>query len=150
MGDLLADLAVIAVPVLTLAILYCLWRAWQLCTRWVPANAMVVKRGSSQADRDCDSTAAMAEALIDPLYALETNEAVDDRVRFVDGEGRERHAFVSRNIGPFSGGGDLVIWYDPRSNDVTAAGPSHWLLWAAIWASVLMGVFYYDGSGCGA
>ena len=137
---------ILAVPAITLGVLYCLWRAWGLLSGWRPAVANVV-------DSDYDSPQQKEDFWSFGFTALtsrgwnwrdgENARLIEDRIVFEDGNGTRHRATVKRRVRRgWRPSAVYTVWYDPEDPDrVTAFGPFYWLLMALVCGIMLVTVF---------
>jgi hypothetical protein len=109
--------------VLAFGVLCCAWRAWVVFRTCVPAAANVETSTYTEQMRAYDAPWG---------YGWYTHgrpgvRFIRDQVRFEEGDGKQRTAWVSRWVSrrypPFE---TYVVWYDPSSGRVTANGPGYW------------------------
>ena len=139
MGDMFA----FAVPVLTLMLLYCCWRAARLFLRWSPASATVWKHGYGEWEQLYDNSSYPAGDDIRALWFLFLWQRVDDDVDFTDRTGKRHRVQVDRMIVRTSApDGIYTIWYDPVDpvRHATGIGPGRWLMRAGVCGLALFGV----------
>ena len=141
----MADLLVIAAPLLMLALLYCGWRAGRLLVRWKPATA-TVWRG------DYDELDQLEDFWIKPdhlttrgwsMFESDEHREVDELVSFTDADGHSRRAPIRRQV---QQGWDpdsiYTIWYDPNDPErATFYGPGSWLIGAVLAGGALAWIF---------
>ncbi len=139
------DLIILAVPILVLSLLHCLWRAQHLLRRWQPAAATLWKSDYSDTERadDANFQAMLGLPLlrIDPIGRL----VVDD-VAFTDSNGMSRRVAVRHRVPRGSErDGIYTIWYDPTAPQacVTTSGPWRWLKRACTCAFALFAIFQW-------
>lgn len=142
----MTDILILAAPMLLLASLYCLWRAVMLFRTWNPAAAIVWKSGYSELEREDDFW--HFGATLGTIRGLNWRDGknarwIEDEVQFTDAAGERRRAVVARRVSRgWRPDGVFTIWYDPAAPGcVTAFGPGHWVMLAAVWAACLAFVF---------
>jgi hypothetical protein len=140
------DLLILAVPLLTLAVFYCGWRAASLFLGWNPAVATVRRSDYDSAEQQEDFWSFGATLFTRRGWNWRDGEGqrlIEDEISFKDSDGTLRVATVERRVRrgwrPF---GVYTIWYDPADpSRVTAFGPGYWLLIAFAMAAALASVF---------
>ena len=149
----MADLLIIAAPLLTLALLYCGWRAQHIFRRWCPAAATVWRSDYSELEQFSDR---WTPRQADPdgglgWSARSDTRAVNEVVVFTDADGNRRRASVERYVARgWRPDGVFTIWYDPADPQrVTAFGPAGWLGSALAMAAALAWLFLSGGSVTG-
>lgn len=141
----MADLLIIAAPLLMLAFLYCGWRAGRLLLNWRPATATVWRGDYGELDQwedfwiKPDHLTTRGWSIADAAEHRETNEVV----AFHDQEGRRHRANVRRQVQQgWKPDGVYTIWYDPADpTRATAYGPGSWLVSALLCAVALAWIF---------
>lgn len=128
----MADILILAIALLTLAALACLWRAWTMFTRWNPAVAHVRHSGYSEFDRQQDFWNRIGADFGGgaPLGVLPRE--IEDVVGYADETGECHVAAVRRSVSRgVAPDGVITVWYDPRRpQEPTASGPGAWLVGA--------------------
>lgn len=144
----MADLIILAAPLLMLALLFCGWRAGQLLLVWVPATAQVARGGYSELEQQDDFWHGANSLLTLRGYDARDGEGtrlIDDEVIFTGGNGEQRRARVQRRVARgWRPDGIFTIWYHPADPArVTAFGPGHWAMLSLFFAAALAALFAY-------
>jgi hypothetical protein len=140
------DLLIVAVPLLVLAMLYCLWRAAHMFATLRPAVANVTRSDYDQGQQSEDFWSFGFTALTSRGWDWRDGEnarLIEDEIVFEDDQGARHRATVRRRVRrgwrPYS---VYTIWYDPEDPaKVTAFGPGHWIMLALVWGAVLVSLF---------
>ena len=147
----MADLLILAAPLLMLAFLYCGWRAFRLLSLWRPATARVVRGGYDDLDRQEDFWIGPDQLTTRgwSLFDAEDHRRIEDMVEFEDAEGNRHRASITRQVRQGWRPDSLyTIWYDPNDPDkATACGPGSWAIAALIAAGGLAWLFAGGGAG---
>lgn len=144
----MADLLILAAPVLVLALCFCGWQAALRLLVWVPATAQVARGGYSEVEQQDDFWHGGASLSTLRGYNIRDGEGsrlIEDEVVFTDGEGKQRRALVERRVTRgWRPDGLFTIWYLPADPArVTAFGPFHWALLALLCAAALAALFAF-------
>jgi hypothetical protein len=140
------ELLILAVPLLTLATLYCGWRTLHLFLVWAPAVAMVVRSdyGRLQQQDDFWSRGPDMTTVRDWNWRDgEDARLIEDVVEYEDGDGnRHRRAVERRVMRGRRPDGVYTIWYDPADPaKITAWGPGCWAAATLLLGFTLAGLF---------
>ena len=150
----MTELLIVAAPLLTLAFLYCVWRAVALIANWRPAVATVWRSDYGELDQldDFCHIGPLGTARGWELGDGVETRLIHDVVSFTDATGERRRAPVSRWVARgWHPDGVYTIWYDPGDPDrVTARGPGSWLAGALLAAAGLAGLFTQGAALTGA
>ena len=141
----MADLRILAAPLLMLACLYCGWRALRLLATWRPATARVVRGGYSELDQ-------LEDFWIRPdhltsrgwsMFEAEDHREIEDMVEFEDAQGRRYRSSITRQVRQGWRPDSLyIIWYDPKDpHQATAYGPGGWAVAAIAAGATLAWLF---------
>ena len=140
MDGRVTDLLILAAPMLMLATLYACWRALNLYLTSVPAAATVWKDGYDEIDRQADfwgNFSGMGFLRNWNWRDGKGSRLIEDQIVFEDITGARHRATVERRVPRgYNPTGAYVIWYDPRDpRQVTAFGPGHWVMIAALFGA---------------
>jgi len=146
----MADLLILAAPLLMLAFLYCGWRALRLLACWRPATARVVRGGYGDLDRQEDFWIGPDHLTTrgwSPFDA-EDHREIEDMVEFEDADGQRYRTSITRQVRQGWRPDSLyTIWYDPGDPyKATAHGPGSWLI-AALAAGGALAWLFMGGAG---
>ena len=112
----MADLFILAAPLLTLVALYCLWRAGRLATAWRPAAATVWRGDYGELEQLEDFWIKSDWLTSRGWNAREGEEQreVAELVIFEDAKGKRHRATVRRQVQQgWRPDSVYTIWYDP-------------------------------------
>lgn len=143
----MADLLIIAAPLLMLACLYCGWRAGRLLLGWRPATATVWRGDYSELEQLEDfwiKPDYLTTRGWNPLVEGPDHREINEVVTFTDADGHRHRAHIRREVQQgWKPDGIYTIWYDPAdpSRRLTAYGPGSWLLGALVAAGLLIWLF---------
>jgi hypothetical protein len=141
----MADLLVIAAPLLMLAFLYCGWRATRLLLGWRPAAATVWRGDCGELDQleDFWIKSDMLTTRGWSPFDGEGQREIEEIVTFEDSEGTSHRAPVRRHVQQgWRPDSVYTIWYDPADpRRATAFGPGSWAVGALLAAAALGWIF---------
>lgn len=141
----MADLLVVAAPLLMLALLYCGWRGLSLLARWRPAAATVWRGDYGELEQleDFWLKSDRATSRGWSPFDGEDRREIEEIVSFEDEAGTRHRAPIRRQVARGCRPDSVyIIWYDPADpRKATARGPWSWLGGALLAAGALAWIF---------
>ena len=141
----MADLLIVAAPLLMLAFLYCGWRAGRLFLGWRPAAATVWRSDYGELDRQEDFW-LKSDWETGRGWCPSDGEGqreIDEIVSFEDADGNRHRAPIRRRVARgWRPDSVYTVWYDPGDpRRATANGPGGWAGAALVAAAALAWLF---------